>query len=127
MSAVEMDKKQLKRDCVKNGQFTTPHLNDKLYLHYKGYSKIQNLEEYTGVKALFLEGNGFTKIEGLEAQKECKSLYLQENVLDKIEGLDSMVGLDTLNLSKNYITTLSLAHLLNWANSLKNFSLLSEI
>ena len=98
-----MDPKQLRKDCQKNGQYSTPHLNDKLYLHYKGYSKIENLEEYTGVKAMFLEGNGLTKIEGLDAQKECKSLYLQENVFDKIEGLDAQTELDSLNLSKNYI------------------------
>jgi dynein assembly factor 1, axonemal len=109
--SVFMDKKEMKRDCVKNGQYTTPHLNDKLYLHYKGYSKIENLEEYTGVKALFLEGNGLSKIEGLEAQTEVRSLYLQENVFDVIEGLESMKDLDTLNLSKNYITKIeNLSH-----------------
>ena len=102
--AVVMDKKQLKKDCVKNGMYTTPHLNDKLYLHYKGYGKIENLEEYTGVRALFLEGNGLSKIEGLDAQVECRSLYLQENVFDDIQGLDTLVNLDSLNLSKNYIT-----------------------
>lgn len=107
-----MDPKQLRKDCQKNGQYSTPHLNDKLYLHYKGYSKIENLEEYTGVKAMFLEGNGLTKIEGLDAQKECKSLYLQENVFDKIEGLDAQTELDSLNLSKNYITNIeNLSHM----------------
>ena len=110
--AVVMDKKQLKRDCVKNGMYTTPHLNDKLYLHYKGYGKIENLEEYTGVRALFLEGNGLSRIEGLDAQVECRSLYLQENVFDDIQGLDSMINLDSLNLSKNYITKVeNLSHM----------------
>ena len=49
-----MNKKDLKRDCVKNGLYSTPAINDKLYLHYKGYNRIENLEEYTGLKALWL-------------------------------------------------------------------------
>jgi dynein assembly factor 1 len=110
--ACTMNKKDLKRDCVKNGLYSTPAINDKLYLHYKGYNRIENLEEYTGLKALWLEGNGFTKIEGLEAQTLMRSLYLQENVIDKIEGLESLTLLDSLNLSKNFITKIeNLGHM----------------
>ena len=109
---VIMDKKEMKKDCIKNGQFGTPHLNDKLYLHYKGYHRIENLEEYTGVKCLWLEGNGFSKIEGLEALTQIRTLYLQENVLDKIEGLESQVELDSLNLSQNFIAKVeNLSHM----------------
>ena len=107
-----MDKKEMKRDCVKNGMYSTPAINDKLYLHYKGYSKIENLEEYTGVKALWLEGNGFSKIEGLDNQTEVRSLYLHENCIDKIENLEAQVNVDTLNLSKNFITKIeNLSHM----------------
>lgn len=136
MSA-EMTPASLKKLCKDNGLYTTPSINDKLYLHYKGFSRIQNLDAYTGLKALWLEGNGLTKIEGLDAQVNVRSLFLHENVIEKVEGLDSMTVLDTLNLSKNFIahlenlghmkelTTLNLGH--NKLNQLSGLEHLSEI
>jgi len=49
--------------------YRTPELNEKLYLHYKGklsisnhstlgFTKIQNLEQFTDLKCLYFEGNG---------------------------------------------------------------------
>jgi hypothetical protein len=44
------------------GLFATPELNDQLYLHYKGFHRIENLEQYTAVKALYLNNNAIRKI-----------------------------------------------------------------
>ena len=108
----EMTKPLLKQLCKDNGLYGTASINDKIYLHYKGFKAIQNLDEYTGLRAVWLEGNGFTKIEGLEHQLQLRSLFLHENIIEKIEGLEAQVHLDALNLSKNYIKKIeNLAHM----------------
>lgn len=48
-----MTKEELKRAALENGGYSLPGLNDTLYLHFKGYRRIENLEEYTGLKSLW--------------------------------------------------------------------------
>jgi len=43
--------------CEENEQFTTPHLNSTMYLHYKGIQKIEGLEKYYKLKCIWLECN----------------------------------------------------------------------
>ena len=38
--------------------YRTPELNEKLFLHFKGFSKIQNLGQFKELKCLYFEGNG---------------------------------------------------------------------
>lgn len=129
-----MTKQLLRKLCKDDGLYSTPSINDKIYLHYKGFSEVKNLEEYTGLKALWLEGNGLARISGLENQRLLKTLYLHENLIEKIENLESQVDLDCLNLSKNFITKVeNLAHMtkltsLNLANNvLKTYDSISHI
>lgn len=107
-----MNKETLKKLCKDDKLYTTPRINDKIYLHYKGFARIENLEEYTGLTCIWLEGNGFGKLEGLENQTLLRSLYLHENCIERIEGLDSQIDLDTLNVSKNCLKTIeNLSHM----------------
>ncbi|KAL0479885.1 dynein assembly factor 1 [Acrasis kona] len=93
----------VKKICRDSNLYSTPNLNDKLYLHFKGFRKIENLEEYTGIQALWLEANAIYKIENLSHMKELKCLYLQQNMLTKLEGLDSLSNLHTLDVGNNRI------------------------
>ena len=104
--------KVLKKLIKEQELFKTPELNDKLYIHYHGFEKIEGLEEWTGLRALWLEGNGFTKIEGLDTLSELRCLYAHQNCLSKIENLNCCPLLASLQLSNNHILTISnISHL----------------
>lgn len=94
---------RIKLACIEADGFETPELNDKLYLHFGGFRRIENLEPYTGVTALWLGGNGLTRIEGLDHMTQLRSLFMQQNSIRSMEGLAALTTLVTLDLSGNCI------------------------
>jgi len=95
--------KVLKQVSKEQQLYATASLNDKLYLHYRGYNRIEGLDEWTGLKALWLEGNGFDKIEGLDKLANLRCVYLQQNCIRKIENLQCCPELSSLQISNNML------------------------
>ncbi len=102
-----MSKVNLLLLCMKNEQYEQPELNEKLYLHFKGFKKIENLEEYCNLKTLWLENNCLQRIEGIHMLSHLNSIFLQNNFLKDIQGLDSLSQLRVLKLQNNQINKIS--------------------
>ena len=66
----KITEKLLKILCKKNKLYQTPYLNDRLFLHFQGFRKIENLDAYINVKSLWLEGNAISKIENVSHLKD---------------------------------------------------------
>ncbi|XP_070168693.1 dynein axonemal assembly factor 1 homolog [Polyergus mexicanus] len=115
---VRMTEELIRKHCKEQRLYQTPHLNDILYLHFKGFSFIESLEKYTGLKCLWLESNGIREIANLENQSELKCLFLHHNLISKIENLDYLTKLDTLNLSHNTIRRIENLDGLKFLNNL---------
>lgn len=95
--------------CRKDGLYRTPEVNDKLYLHYHGFKRIDGevLGRYVGLRCLWLQGNGLVKLEGLEKLVELRTLCVHENCLEELEGLATLQELRSLNASRNFIRRVS--------------------
>ena len=106
------------------GGYETPELNEKIYLHFRGFKKIENLDLYTNCKAIWLDSNGFSDIENMQCLEQLRCLYLSKNLISKIQGLCNLRDLSILDLSNNrlnYIENLSCCPVLQTVNVSRNF------
>ncbi len=100
---IVMTKEYLRYICEREGQYSTPRLNNQLYLNNKGFAAISCLEPYVEVEALWLQNNCLEKIEDISTLKKLKFLYLQNNVIERIGNLEPFSELVRLDLSDNRI------------------------
>jgi len=92
--------------------YSTPHLNDKLYIHYGGFTRLADLHEWTGLRVIYADCNAISTIEALDTCTDLRSLHLNQNCIRKIEGLDHCHELWTLSLTENYVRKIEgLSHL----------------
>mmetsp|Transcript_23203 Transcript_23203/g.38697 ORF Transcript_23203/g.38697 Transcript_23203/m.38697 type:complete len:706 (-) Transcript_23203:150-2267(-) len=100
----EMTFEEIRLSCVENNGYDTPELNEKLYLHFRGFKKIENLDKFTGCKAIWLDSNGFTELENLDPLVELRCLYLSKNLIGRIQNLQALQQLQILDVSYNRLT-----------------------
>ena len=91
--------------CKKNGYYSTPELNEQLHLHFRGFERIENLNEFTNCRVLWLESNCIEKIENLEDLKELRCLYLQNNCVISL-GETMLPSIESLNVNSNLLRDL---------------------
>ena len=137
----QMSPSELKLACLRHkGCYDSPELNDKLYLHFRAFRKIENLTPYKNLKALWLDSNCIKKIEGLEACQQLRCLFVSKNALDSISGLSTLKQLTTLDISYNRIVSvcglsecsalqnLNISHnAIHFANSLEHLTLCNNL
>ena len=68
-----MTKKSLRKLCKENKHYITPYLNDNLYMHMKGWWKIENMEEYKVV----------LQTKGQKGQKRSKKVKKKSKMVKK--------------------------------------------
>eukprot|EP01060_Flectonema_neradi_P033735 TRINITY_DN5740_c0_g1_i1.p1 TRINITY_DN5740_c0_g1~~TRINITY_DN5740_c0_g1_i1.p1 ORF type:complete len:377 (+),score=96.48 TRINITY_DN5740_c0_g1_i1:135-1265(+) len=101
---MEMTAKNLAKVCKDAGYYRTPHLNEVLYFHFKGFCEITDaISEYVNARCLWIEGNAIAEIENLDKLTELRQIYFQDNCIRKITGLNNLTNLVTLNFTNNFI------------------------
>jgi dynein assembly factor 1 len=124
----KMDAETLREICLENDGYENPELNDNLYAHFRGFQKIEGLEKYFNLKALWLESNGLSRIENLSPLVNLRCLYLGKNLIETIENLEPLEQLNTLDLSENRIMKITgLSKLKNLTNLNLSRNLIEDV
>eukprot|EP00854_Cymbomonas_tetramitiformis_P023518 gene23518-28474_t len=109
----EMNPKALARICRENHMYShCPHLNEILHLQCRGICRIQSLEEYTGLTAIYFNSNAIAQIEGLETVTNLRCLYIEQNLLEDFIGLENQTEMQVIDAKNNQISKIDgLSHM----------------
>lgn len=91
---------------TRNHRYATPELNEILYLHHRGITRIRNLQPYRGLRCLHIESNALSRLDGLEELTELTQLYVDGNILENLAGIERLRKLRHLNANDNSLSTL---------------------
>jgi hypothetical protein len=89
---------------IKENGAEEPQDRVSLNLGYCGIAKIERLEQYCNVQALYLQSNQISQIEGLEALVSLQFLALHDNAIWKLEGLQGLTLLHFLDVRDNQLS-----------------------
>lgn len=102
-SEYSMTEEFVVQQCKAHRGYITPELNEKLYLHHFGFTRIENLDPYTGCKVLYLTHNAISDLSPLKALVCLDSLYVSNNAIRSLESLPELPQLRLLDVSHNYL------------------------
>ncbi|EKF29007.1 hypothetical protein MOQ_007227 [Trypanosoma cruzi marinkellei] len=100
---VHMTEEVIIRRCRMHQGYTTPELNEKLYLHHVGFRTISSLDAFHQCTVLYLNDNAIDSLEGLCSLQRLHSLYLSNNALQECCTLPVLPSLRLLDVSNNSI------------------------
>nr|CAJ2482363.1 unnamed protein product [Leishmania braziliensis] len=105
--ATTMTESLILQQCRKHQGYSTPELNEKLYLHHLGFAQLNGLAAFTGCVVLYLDHNALSDLAALAALTRLDSLYLSCNALSHLDSLPHLPALRTLDVACNQIVTLN--------------------
>lgn len=98
----------LKR-CKVNGGYSSPELNEKIYLPNLSISRLGGFSAFTGCRVLYLQYNAISDLSALAHLLQLDSLYVSHNALQDLHSLPRLPQLRVLDVSHNHLTTLDVA------------------
>merc|ERR1719183_824931 len=89
---------------IKENGESAPEDRVSINLSYCGIAKIERLEAYCNIQALYLQSNQISQIEGLEALSNLQFLALHDNAIWKLEGMRGLTKLQFLDVRDNQLS-----------------------
>lgn len=106
-SATTMTEAVIVQQCKRHNGYSTPELNERLYLHHLGVAELNGLAAFTGCVVLYIDHNALSDLSGLAPLTRLDSLYVSCNALASLDSLPLLPSLHTLDVAHNHIASLA--------------------